>query len=224
MTPQTIILTGAYGSGKTECALALALHLALREPVTLIDFDFVNPYFRAQDHRRELESAAVRVIAPDARVAAIDAPALPAEAREAMLRPSGQTVVDLGGDPAGAIVMGQFAPALACYELWGVVNFARPTTTTPQQAADLLRDIAHVTRLRLSGLVSNTHFGEYTTVDDVLGGLTLTRALGQLLTVPVRLVCAQAGLTLPPVGLPFLPITRRLLRPWEEGGSVKSEV
>ena len=51
LTPQpTIIITGAYGSGKTEIALALAARYAAEETVTLIDLDFVNPYFRVQDH------------------------------------------------------------------------------------------------------------------------------------------------------------------------------
>lgn len=45
---RTLILTGAYGSGKTECAMALAGILQEQAPVTLIDLDFVNPYFRAQ--------------------------------------------------------------------------------------------------------------------------------------------------------------------------------
>jgi Mrp family chromosome partitioning ATPase len=68
-----LIITGAYGSGKTEVAMELAVRWAEREAVTLIDLDFVNPYFRSQDHRAELEQHGVHIIAPDEKVAAIDA-------------------------------------------------------------------------------------------------------------------------------------------------------
>ena len=41
-----IVITGHYGSGKTSIAANLALDLARQEPVTLVDLDIVNPYFR----------------------------------------------------------------------------------------------------------------------------------------------------------------------------------
>lgn len=195
--------------------MALAIRESARTRVTLVDFDFVNPYFRSQDHRVELERCGVQVIAPDASVAQIDAPALPPAARDAILHPAGLTLVDLGGDPAGAIVIAQFAPLLQEYDLWAVVNFARPTTATPEEAADLLRDIAAVTRLRLTGLISNTHVGEYSTVEDILDGYAQAGDLGQRLGLPVVLVGAPADLPLPSLPVPRLPITRRLLRPWE---------
>ncbi len=211
----TVIITGAYGSGKTECALALAASWAATEPVTLVDLDFVNPYFRAQEHAAELRTLGVHLIAPDPRVAPIDAPALPPAARHALLHPSGQTIVDLGGDPDGAIVIGQFAPEMAHYDCWAVVNFARPTTATPAQAATVMQAIATVTRLRLTGLISNTHFGRATTADDLSNGFTQAQALGALLRVPVVLACAPAWLPPPPLPVPCLPITPRLRRPWE---------
>ena len=211
----TVIITGAYGSGKTECALALAVEWAAGETVTLVDLDFVTPYFRAQDHAEELRAVGVHLIAPDPRAAPIDAPALPPAARQALVQPTGRTIVDLGGDPDGAIVIGQFAPELAHYDCWAVVNFARPTTATPEQAADVLGAIATVTRLQITGLISNTHFGQYTTVDDVSSGLAQAQILGALLCIPVVLACAPDWLTPPLLSVPCLAITPRLHRPWE---------
>jgi hypothetical protein len=212
--PGTLILTGAYGSGKTECAMALAAALAAVGSVTLVDLDFVTPYFRVQDHRRALEALGIRLVAPDARVAQNDAPSLPPEAAEAICAPCGRTVVDLGGDPVGATVLGQFAPRLQRYELWAVVNFARPATDTLAHAAALLAEVVRATRLRLTGLVSNTHLGPYTTPVELATGLAQARALGAQLGVPVRMQCAPAGIAVPP-GPPLLSITPRLRRPWE---------
>ena len=36
-------IIGHYGSGKTEIAMNLAIALAQRDPVTLVDLDIVNP-------------------------------------------------------------------------------------------------------------------------------------------------------------------------------------
>ena len=51
-----LIITGHYGTGKTNIAVNLALKLAEHEPVCLIDCDIVNPYFRSTDNKELLES------------------------------------------------------------------------------------------------------------------------------------------------------------------------
>jgi hypothetical protein len=211
----TLILTGAYGSGKTEVAMALAADFATAGPTTLVDLDFVTPYFRVLDHRAALEALGVSVIVPEARVAQIDAPSLPPAAGDAIRRPRGRTIVDLGGDPIGAVVLGQFAPGLAAYDLWAVVNFARPTTATPADARAWLEATVAATRLRLTGLVSNTHLGPETIAADVLAGLAAARALGKDLGVPVVLCGVPAGVRVDGAGTPTLTITPRLRRPWE---------
>lgn len=211
-----LIITGAFGSGKTECALALAAGWARAgEAVSLIDLDFVNPYFRAQDHRAELEGLGVTIIAPETRVAAIDAPSVPAETRSALVHPRGRTIVDLGGDPAGAVVIAQFAAEMTHYDLWAAHNCFRPATAEPEQTAALLAEIAGVARLRLSGLIAASHLGPHTTLEDIHAGLASTRAVAGLLGVPVVLVSAPAWLPLPALEAPVLPITPRLMRPWE---------
>ena len=43
----------------------------------------------------------------------------------------------------------------------------------------------------------------------------IRETLGEMLGVPVVLVCAPAALQLPPLPLPLLRIERRLLRPWD---------
>ncbi|MBE3096660.1 MAG: ATP-binding protein, partial [Planctomycetes bacterium] len=51
------VISGAFGTGKTEIAINLAL--TLREeghaPVTLVDLDIVNLYFRSRQKAYELE-------------------------------------------------------------------------------------------------------------------------------------------------------------------------
>ena len=57
------IITGHYGTGKTEFAVNLALHMAQRgDPVTLADLDIVNPYFRSRERRDLLTANGVSLI------------------------------------------------------------------------------------------------------------------------------------------------------------------
>ena len=56
-----VLLSGHYGSGKTNIAVNLALRMkAAREKVAIADFDIVNPYFRTKDSQAELEKAGIR--------------------------------------------------------------------------------------------------------------------------------------------------------------------
>ena len=50
LTKRVLIIAGAYGSGKTEVAVNLALYLKqFNEPQSIIDLDIVNPYFRSRE-------------------------------------------------------------------------------------------------------------------------------------------------------------------------------
>ena len=92
-----IILTGNYGSGKTELALNLALYYAdsgLR--TTLVDLDIVNPYFRSGEKSREMENAGVRMLMPTFALTTVDIPALPAEIQSVFELPSDKVIFDVG--------------------------------------------------------------------------------------------------------------------------------
>ena len=69
------ILTGHYGTGKTEVSVNLALALAAEgEQVMLADLDIVNPYFRSRERRPLLEKAGVRVISSSQACSDADVP------------------------------------------------------------------------------------------------------------------------------------------------------
>ncbi len=81
MFPHRIsIITGHYGTGKTELAVNLALALAAEgSRVMLADLDIVNPYFRSRERRPLLEQAGVQVISSFRSAPTPMWPALPAE-------------------------------------------------------------------------------------------------------------------------------------------------
>jgi len=62
---RVIIFTGNYGSGKTEVSVNFTLGLSEQiSPLSIVDLDIVNPYFRCREAREEMESRGIEVVYP----------------------------------------------------------------------------------------------------------------------------------------------------------------
>lgn len=221
MQEKLYIITGHYGSGKTEFAVNFALRLAQAEKsVVLADLDIVNPYFCSRERKEELEAAGVQTILPNKGNG--DLPAL----NPALLSlfESGRTgVMDVGGDPGGARVLGRFAARISVipHELYCVLNFNRPETATPQAALRYLREIEASSNLRVTGLVHNTHLCTETTQEDILGGAKLAQETAALCRLPLvyhaveRRLAADLDTESSGNGALFL-MDIYMKKPWEE--------
>jgi hypothetical protein len=186
MNDHLTIVTGHYGSGKTEFAVNLAFRLAREgNAVTLADLDIVNPYFCSRERKAELTEKGIRVIV--SKGADSDLPAINPEVY-ALFEPGMCGIIDAGGDAPGAQALGRFSQKIKTipYELLCVVNFNRPETNTPQKAAAYLREIAYSARLSATGLVNNTHLDHETTTHDILRGAELLSELSVLSCIPVK--------------------------------------
>ena len=135
MTAQTLfshrvsIITGHYGTGKTELSVNLALALAAEgKRVMLADLDIVNPYFRSRERRPQLEAAGIQVISSSQACSDADVPALPAELLAILENRDIRGILDIGGDPVGARVLARFQPKIVQedYQLIFVLNANRP--------------------------------------------------------------------------------------------------
>ena len=103
LAPVTIV-TGHYGTGKTNFSLNLALNAkSAGQDVTVMDVDIVNPYFRSSDYTQMLESEGIRVVAPVMAQSMLDTPSLPAAMDVAIkvASPERPLIIDMGGDDEG---------------------------------------------------------------------------------------------------------------------------
>ena len=211
------IVTGHYGSGKTEFAVNLALLLAKSGcAATLADLDIVNPYFCSRERMDLLKESGVRVVA--SRWADADLPAINPEIY-ALFERGVCGVIDAGGDAVGAQVLGRFSQRIQPipHEMLCVVNFNRPETSTVQKAENYLRQIEYSARLTVSGLVNNTHMDRETTQRDVLHGAELSEALAAVTGIPVQYNAYDERLGAP-AGLPsetLFPMRLYMKKPWE---------
>ena len=79
MTPRFHIITGHFGSRKTEFAMNFALYLKDLYPrVSVVDLDIINMYFRIREQKEFLESQGIKVIGSSIDAPNLDLPALDA--------------------------------------------------------------------------------------------------------------------------------------------------
>jgi hypothetical protein len=218
---RVVLIVGNYGSGKTEVAVNLAIRLREQQAVSIADLDIVNPYFRCREARVEMESHGIRVINPEGDFQAADLPIILPEIR-GLVRDGKETLIlDVGGDDVGARVLGSLADVFEDqpYDMLQVVNAKRPFTETAEGCRTIGSEIEAASRLRITGLVSNTHLLEDTDTATVLEGLRLAREVGKAADLPVSFVTVSENLRgefdAQAAGCPVLWIRRRMLPPWK---------
>ena len=213
------IITGHYGTGKTEFAVNLALHMASRgQTVSLADLDIVNPYFRSRERKALLSERGIRLIASSQACTDADVPSLPAELNAILDDRQLTGILDIGGDRVGARVLARYRPRIIGedYQLLYVLNANRPEVRDVSSAVSYLRAIESVTGLVCFGIVNNTHLCGETTADDVRRGAALARNVSEETGIPVVCHVAHEALAAELEDLsPLFPITIRMKKPWE---------
>ena len=81
--------------------------------------------------------------------------------------------------------------------------------------------------MKFTGLISNTHMMDDSTVDGALRGLQLTQEVGERTKLPVVFLSAEKavaeGVAQQQPKLPILPLNRMLLKPWEIGDGAETD-
>lgn len=225
------MVVGNYGSGKTEVAVNLALHLASNgRQVSIADLDIVNPYFRCREAQALMESAGIRVVIPPATHKWADLPIVVPEIK-GMLQPAeGQmSLFDVGGDDVGARILASFHEALgeSPYELWQVLNARRPFTNTVEGCLAMKEGIEKSSRLRVTGFIVNTHLMQETTPEVILEGIDLGHEVSRRSGVPIRFATAMGEMArderISRSAIPILGLERHMLPPWLQKGKETDE-
>ena len=214
------IITGHYGSGKTEYAVNLAMDMATKmENVVLADLDIVNPYFRSYEQTKMLEDAGVKVIVTSCGGVA-DIPALNPAVMSVFQDNKWNGVLDIGGDPIGARVLARFAHQIHEdeYDLLFVLNANRPETKDVDCALQYMRGIEAECRLKVTGIVNNTHLCAETTAEEIIKGARLAQALSEKTGLPVVHHAVQKKFVdqvADQLTEPVLPMNIYMRKPWE---------
>lgn len=183
------IITGHYGSGKTEfaCNYAIELTKSSKNNVVLVDLDIVNPYFRSRERTEFLEDYGITVLSGLlGSDASIDIPAI-GGIYSSISDLDAELVLDVGGDHVGARVLRQYTSYFDEEDsfLMAVINANRPGTGDVDSAINHIRAIEYEAGMKVSGLINNTHFLRDTKPQDVIDGHKLVKKVSDKINVPI---------------------------------------
>jgi hypothetical protein len=223
---RTIAVTGALGSGKSECVLNLAMGLKLcGHTVTIADADIINPYFCIRQVVEQLEAQGFNVLLPPADGKWSDMSLISPKISAALSDDSSKLLLDVGGDASGVLALKQFEPEIkkSSYLLILVVNAFRPNTSTPEKIKVMARRMEDICDLKVGALICNSHLMSETTPDDVINGIKTAQNAAETLSLPLLYATAvdvlypEVSSRMNDIGIKVAlwPLKRYLKLPWE---------
>ena len=214
-------IVGNYGSGKTEVAINLAVNRKQAGlDVRIADLDLVNPYFRTREARVQLAKLGIEMILPAEQYLQADLPVLSPVIAGTIKKNTGLTLLDVGGDDAGAMVLAALGDAFKDLRihLLQVVNPMRPNTSTLDGCLKIRDEIEKAARLTITGLIGNANLIDETGTAEIYSGYEFVHELSQQSGLRLEFITVAREI-LPEINLkrfscPVLPIARQLVPPW----------
>lgn len=211
------IVTGHYGSGKTNFSANLAVKIAEGGgKVTVADLDIVNPYFRSADFGELFSSHGIELAAPMYANSNLDIPAISFDLERIALG-DGSLVIDVGGDDAGAIALGRYAKAFEAFsddiDMFYVVNCRRFLTRTADEALELMYEIEAAAQMKHTAIVNNTNLLYETTAEVLEDSRKFAEEISEKAGLPIAYSCVPLGLSAD-VPNPF-PVEIYVKKIWE---------
>ena len=179
------IITGHYGSGKSEFSVNFAIQKKLN---MLIDLDIVNPYFRSRELADLLDKNNIKSIASTLEHSlGSDLPYVSPLMYTPFRNDTVSAIIDLGGNDVGATLVRQFVKEVDMTEtdFLSVVNIYRPDTSSVRGIVSMVRSIEGKSGLAVTGLINNSNLLEATTIETITDSIDIVQAAAEELHIPI---------------------------------------
>lgn len=161
-----------------------------QQPVTLVDFDLVEPFYTLRPIKDELEQKGLKVIAWNTKetIGLGEAGSLIKPEMRWALRRSGNIIFDVGYGIEGAKKLRLVEGALDGGEMkiYVVINIARPITGCLMDIVEYVKTLGPV-----DGLINNSHLGDDTDVEIIQEGAKIVTDAAKVLKLPVIWTSAE---------------------------------
>jgi hypothetical protein len=195
------VFAGAYASGKSEISINRALMLSKQDgPVTLVDLDTVEPAYTLRPIKGDVEKLGIKVITQESYFGLGETGNTITPAQMNCFLYPGDIVIDVGYGAGGLDIL-DVVNGIEDEEnlnIYIVINASKHETSTVSHIVEYVRwsqGSADKNWKRFNGIISNTHFGDETTKQDVLNGFKITLQASEKLNIPVFAVAVSEELS-----------------------------
>lgn len=194
MTRLVEVYAGAYASGKSETALNRARILTEQnKKITLVDLDSVEPAYTLRPIAKELSDLGINVITQPDNFGLGEAASYVTPAQINCLKNDGDIVIDVGYGAGGLDILDIINDIDKENDLriYLVVNTSKFETSTVDNIIEYVsfsKGLEKRPWKKFSGLISNTHFGDETTKEDIINGYEKLKKASTQLNLPIRAI------------------------------------
>ena len=188
----------------------------------IADLDLVNPYFRTREAKGPLAEMGIELVLPPDEYLQADLPILSPLVAGMIRRPAELTLLDVGGDDAGATILATLEDVLKNKPLrvLQVVNPLRPFTETFEGCQKIRKQIEQAAKLTVDGIIGNANLIDETSAGEIYDGYEFVSGLSEQSGLALEFITVAREL-LPAIDMqrfscPVLPIDRQLVPPWKK--------
>jgi len=209
------IITGHYGSGKSEVAINLAIHKNIKY---LVDLDIVNPYFRSRELAKMLEETGINLISsPVSSFIGSDLPYTDWKAYS-IFKDKDSAIYDLGGDKVGAKILKQFLDLVDFSEvdLLMCINVFREKTNSKEKIIKMIEEIQLESNFKVTGLINNSNLLRETSLADIKFGEEIINEVSKFLNLKIVYTTISEKLVNPSINFlgEIIPLKLYLRKTW----------
>ncbi len=191
------VFTGAYASGKSESALNRALQFANRgKDITLVDLDTVEPAYCLRPIIGELKEQGINVIAQTDYFGLGEAGSYVTAEQINCLSKNGDIIIDVGYGASGLDILDILngIENETDLRIYLVVNTSKFETRDKESILEYIEFSSGLNKKpwkKFSGFISNTHFADETTKEDIIKGYEKLKEVSKETNIPIIAIGAD---------------------------------
>lgn len=189
MNRRVEVYAGAYASGKSETSINRARQFAQKwQKITLVDLDSVEPAYTLRPIAGKLQEEGINVITQPDNFGLGEAASYVTPQQINCLNEEGDIIIDVGYGAGGLDILDILTGIQdeKNLQIYLVVNTSKFETSTIENIIEYA-DFAQG-KYQFTGLISNTHFGDETTKEDIINGYNKLKTAAEMLNLPIRAI------------------------------------
>lgn len=185
------VFAGAYASGKSETSINRARQFAQNgEKITLVDLDTVEPAYTLRPIAKELQTMGINVITQPDNFGLGEAASYITPAQVNCLSSDGNIIIDVGYGAGGLDILDIITNIgeEKNLKIYLVVNTSKFETSTVDDIVEYVTFSEGLEKRpwkKFTGMISNTHFGDETTKEDIIKGYEKLKKASEIVNLPI---------------------------------------